>query len=107
MARSQAQPFPRQRREANSRTEQPATRRRPPGNASKSLALMVPGERIELPTNGLQNRCSTAELTRPFDDLAFFWHQLGTDLCPPRASGVDSQARRRNRDGLLLELGWP
>jgi hypothetical protein len=25
---------------------------------------MVPGERIELPTNGLQNRCSTAELTR-------------------------------------------
>ena len=26
----------------------------------------VPGERIELPTNGLQNRCSTAELTRRF-----------------------------------------
>src|SRR5690349_18457116 len=26
---------------------------------------MVPGERIELPTFGLQNRCSTAELTRP------------------------------------------
>ena len=25
---------------------------------------MVPGERIELPTFGLQNRCSTAELTR-------------------------------------------
>jgi hypothetical protein len=25
---------------------------------------VVPGERIELPTNGLQNRCSTAELTR-------------------------------------------
>jgi hypothetical protein len=31
---------------------------------SKSLILLVPGERIELPTNGLQNRCSTAELTR-------------------------------------------
>ncbi len=28
------------------------------------LILLVPGERIELPTNGLQNRCSTAELTR-------------------------------------------
>jgi hypothetical protein len=28
------------------------------------LYLLVPGERIELPTNGLQNRCSTAELTR-------------------------------------------
>ena len=25
---------------------------------------MVPAERIELPTNGLQNRCSTAELRR-------------------------------------------
>ena len=24
----------------------------------------VPGERFELPTNGLQNRCSTTELTR-------------------------------------------
>jgi hypothetical protein len=27
-------------------------------------SFLVPGERIELPTNGLQNRCSTAELTR-------------------------------------------
>jgi hypothetical protein len=26
---------------------------------------MVPVERIELPTFGLQNRCSTAELNRP------------------------------------------
>src|SRR5262249_54898949 len=25
---------------------------------------LVPGERFELPTNGLQNRCSTTELTR-------------------------------------------
>ena len=33
---------------------------------SKSLILLVPGERIELPTNGLQNRCSTAELTRHY-----------------------------------------
>jgi hypothetical protein len=31
---------------------------------ANALILMVPGERIELPTNGLQNRCSTAELTR-------------------------------------------
>jgi hypothetical protein len=28
------------------------------------LILLVPGEGIEPPTNGLQNRCSTAELTR-------------------------------------------
>ena len=31
--------------------------------------LTVPGERIELPTNGLQNRCSTAELTRQINGL--------------------------------------
>ena len=31
---------------------------------------VVPGERIELPTNGLQNRCSTAELTRPEADIS-------------------------------------
>ncbi len=54
----------------------------------------------------LQNRCSTAELTRPFDDLAFSRHQLGTDLYPPRVSGVDSKQRRRSHDGFLLELGW-
>ena len=30
----------------------------------KSLILLVPGKRIELLTFGLQNRCSTAELTR-------------------------------------------
>ncbi len=36
---------------------------------SKPLCLLVPGERFELPTNGLQNRCSTAELTRQINDL--------------------------------------
>ena len=30
---------------------------------------LVPGERFELPTNGLQNRCSTAELTRQINGL--------------------------------------
>jgi hypothetical protein len=30
---------------------------------------MVPVERIELPTFGLQNRCSTAELNRPTKPL--------------------------------------
>src|SRR4029078_7063581 len=28
------------------------------------MDFSVPGERFELPTNGLQNRCSTTELTR-------------------------------------------
>jgi hypothetical protein len=36
----------------------------------KADRCLVPGERIELPTNGLQNRCSTAELTRHIEDLA-------------------------------------
>src|SRR6516165_9367224 len=34
-----------------------------------SLCPLVPGERFELPTNGLQNRCSTTELTRQINDL--------------------------------------
>jgi hypothetical protein len=31
---------------------------------------MVPVERIELPTFGLQNRCSTAELNRQLEAIA-------------------------------------
>jgi hypothetical protein len=46
-----------------------------------SQAFVVPGERIELPTNGLQNRCSTAELTRLFNDLD------ATD--PPRGATLE------------------
>src|SRR5215472_17082187 len=34
-----------------------------------TLRLLVPGERFELPTNGLQNRCSTTELTRQINEL--------------------------------------
>jgi hypothetical protein len=34
---------------------------------ANSLSWLVPDERIELPTFGLQNRCSTAELIRRFD----------------------------------------
>src|SRR5215470_12598381 len=36
---------------------------------SAVASLLVPGERFELPTNGLQNRCSTTELTRQINDL--------------------------------------
>jgi hypothetical protein len=40
---------------------------------------LVPGERIELPTNGLQNRCSTAELTRrTWCSERAFCHRRGT-----------------------------
>ena len=34
-----------------------------------ALLCLVPGEGIEPPTFGLQNRCSTAELTRPAQDV--------------------------------------
>src|ERR1700754_2757218 len=37
-------------------------------NLHNALILLVPVERIELPTFGLQNRCSTAELNRPQTD---------------------------------------
>src|SRR4051794_23338265 len=34
--------------------------------AQEIWALLVPDERFELPTNGLQNRCSTTELIRHY-----------------------------------------
>src|SRR5882757_7291965 len=55
---------------------------------------VVPVERIELPTFGLQNRCSTAELNRPIEsdqwptgiliDSADHW-RLEYQTCPQRA----------------------
>ena len=41
----------------------------------------MPGERFELPTNGLQNRCSTTELTRHCDLFAFAL-EIATGLPP-------------------------
>ena len=38
--------------------------------------LPVPGERFELPTNGLQNRCSTTELTRHYGTSKHIWPKL-------------------------------
>ena len=35
-------------------------------NAAAGASRMVPDEGIEPPTFGLQNRCSTAELIRPY-----------------------------------------
>ena len=34
--------------------------------SEKTRGKLVPGEGIEPPTNGLQNRCSTAELARHY-----------------------------------------
>jgi hypothetical protein len=40
------------------------TRQRETDEYKKFTGKLVPVERIELPTFGLQNRCSTAELNR-------------------------------------------
>jgi hypothetical protein len=71
---------------------------------------VVPGERIELPTNGLQNRCSTAELTRLGGDLAISglaWPPKpslyrqgrieGRRECKSSAFRVSGLTRNRNR----------
>ena len=49
---------------------------------------MVPGERIELPTNGLQNRCSTAELTRHILNLFSYLRGLVSAAKPPFATNL-------------------
>jgi hypothetical protein len=52
----------------------------------------VPGEGIEPPTFGLQNRCSTAELTRQIKKLVVYWVPIGNQIPPVRIS-VRSLAR--------------
>jgi hypothetical protein len=36
------------------------------------LVLLVPAEGLEPPTNGLQNRCSTAELSRQKQEMSLY-----------------------------------
>ena len=48
----------------------------------------MPGERIELPTNGLQNRCSTAELTRHILNLFSYLRGLVSAAKPPFATNL-------------------
>jgi hypothetical protein len=69
--------------------------------------VMVPVERIELPTFGLQNRCSTAELNRRIEAIGARWinirprrsdlRRLEYQTCPQRArtSALSSQRVRR------------
>jgi hypothetical protein len=71
-----------------------------PQTASPVGDKVVPGERIELPTNGLQNRCSTAELTRhslevqPLYRLRRVNIQFGDILLPGALPGLDGLGRR-------------
>jgi hypothetical protein len=43
----------------------------------RTLILLVPGEGFEPPTNGLQNRCSTPELTR----LTYWFYGINQFYC--------------------------
>jgi hypothetical protein len=52
---------------------------------------MVPVERIELPTFGLQNRCSTAELNRQLNDA----QNPALSLLPAATAGLLGQGRRQ------------
>ena len=61
---------------------------------------MVPVERIELPTFGLQNRCSTAELNRQLIDAWNRYYRIW--LPPPGADG----AGRRQISELAREGYW-
>jgi hypothetical protein len=48
------------------------------GSGIQGHCKAVPGERFELPTNGLQNRCSTTELTRQaVESVANFCSHVG------------------------------
>ena len=66
---------------------------KPSKNSSKYLILLVPVERIELPTFGLQNRCSTAELNRRIESgLA---GQQNTPLYPSIFGGPNTRLARK------------
>ena len=53
----------------------------------------MPGEGLEPPTNGLQNRCSTAELTRQIKDLADLDSVFATGLPPEIAPNCSHSVR--------------
>src|ERR1700740_66190 len=70
------------------------------GSLAKILILLVPGEGLEPPTNGLQNRCSTTELTR---QLAHNTRKLLTSLLGQTVGLVPDFVP--SRDGRIWPLG--
>jgi hypothetical protein len=66
--------------------------------SAKSLILLVPVERIELPTFGLQNRCSTAELNRRTLKRSGVRRDAGSDRALA-ARIPDSSAKDQNPGG--------
>ena len=57
----------------------------------------MPGERFELPTNGLQNRCSTAELTRHTNAQLLDDALIAGTLLPIRPANCNSRNGRPER----------
>ena len=73
------------------------------------LGFLVPVERIELPTFGLQNRCSTAELNRRIegirtDEIPPIVRAVEYQTCPQRASRREAfpRSRRYKKDDLAV-----
>jgi hypothetical protein len=71
-----------------------------PGDRVQTSKLLnvVPVERIELPTFGLQNRCSTAELNRPLegDQEAAESGWRAADLSAGRISDLAAKGQQAN-----------
>jgi hypothetical protein len=65
--------------------------------------LLVPVERIELPTFGLQNRCSTAELNRQAKQL----HVFTKVTLPPFTAGVHIGVHARQGRGSPVPCAAP
>jgi hypothetical protein len=61
----------------------------------KSLILLVPAEGIEPPTFGLQNRCSTAELSRLLNGG---WRANAGWHFAPRSAGRISDLRAKGQN---------
>ena len=75
------------------------------------MVSSVPGEGIEPPTNGLQNRCSTAELTRHYPENTRILtlsqknkSEIGTGLAP---EGTNLAFQRRVDCGGCLAVVLP
>src|SRR5262245_17050508 len=100
----------------NALAEGRAPARKPTLIKSELLDWSVPGERIELPTFGLQNRCSTAELTRRpiasarvrrqvLDPLPAHFHCRARRLRKHPYSRSQLRLRKRGRGGRSICAG--
>src|SRR5450631_2266908 len=71
------------------------------------IKRLVPVERIELPTFGLQNRCSTAELNRPShaSDRRMGWCRAPQAAAPGQTRAVKYQSCRRTATWRLRPFG--